>query len=204
MSELQDTYLTIAEPASGLYREKGSKFLAFAHEVANETEIKTVQQDYRKKYHDARHHCYAWRLGHEMKHYRANDDGEPNNSAGKPILGQIQSHNLTNVLIVVVRYFGGTKLGVGGLIHAYRAAAADALEQVKFVTRVVTLDYTIRFGYDRMSDVMRIVKDYGIEQLNQQFDLSCALDIRVRMKDADQVVELLEKLEGVKAAPISY
>jgi uncharacterized YigZ family protein len=193
-----DTYLTLNKVTEGLYKEKGSKFIAFAYPVYSEDDIKEALAEVRKSHHSARHHCYAWRLGHEKKHYRANDDGEPSNSAGKPILGQVQSFDLTNVLIVVVRYFGGIKLGVGGLITAYREAAKDAIGENKIIERIVHEHHRINFEYAQMSDVMGIVKAEQLKQLKQNFALNCALDVAVRLKKADKVIEQLNKIEGVE------
>jgi uncharacterized YigZ family protein len=193
-----DTYLTLNKVTEGLYKEKGSKFIAFAYPVYSEDDIKEALAEVRKSHHSARHHCYAWRLGHEKKHYRANDDGEPSNSAGKPILGQVQSFDLTNVLIVVVRYFGGIKLGVGGLITAYREAAKDAIGENKIIERIVHEHHRINFEYAQMSDVMGIVKAEQLKQLKQNFALNCALDVAVRLKKADTVIDQLNKIEGVK------
>jgi uncharacterized YigZ family protein len=193
-----DTYLTLNKVTEGLYKEKGSKFIAFAYPVYSEDDIKEALAEVRKSHHSARHHCYAWRLGHEKEHYRANDDGEPSNSAGKPILGQVQSFDLTNVLIVVVRYFGGIKLGVGGLITAYREAAKDAIGENKIIERIVHEHHRINFEYAQMSDVMGIVKAEQLKQLKQNFALNCALDVAVRLKKADTVIDQLNKIEGVK------
>ena len=159
---MKDTFHTIRESAEGIYKEKGSKFMAFAFPVRSEEEIKERMEILKKEYHDARHHCYAWRLGAEMEQFRSNDDGEPSGSAGPPILGQIRSKNLTNILVVVVRYFGGTLLGVGGLIQAYKSAAADALEHADIVLEKVYSRWEVQFGYPRMNDIMRLVKEYDL------------------------------------------
>ncbi|HEY9049147.1 MAG TPA: YigZ family protein, partial [Ohtaekwangia sp.] len=156
------SYRTIQQPAEGMYKEKGSKFLAFAYPVDSEAAIRERLDALRKEYFDARHHCYAWMLGPERKHFRANDDGEPNHSAGDPILGQIRSKELTNILIVVVRYFGGTKLGVGGLISAYKIASEDALSHAIVVEREVTEMITIRYEYASTPEVMKLVKDFDL------------------------------------------
>ncbi len=173
-------YLTINRTGEGLYREKGSKFLAFAYPVTSEDEIRDKVDGLKKKFHDARHHCYAWRLGPDKELFRANDDGEPNNSAGKPILGQILSRDLTNVLVVVVRYFGGTLLGVGGLIQAYKTAAGEALDNAAVVKKFVYQIYSITFEYTGMNTVMKILKDLDIEPSEQDFSLSCSLTARVK------------------------
>lgn len=201
MSEFSDTYLTLAAPSEGLYKEKGSKFIAYAFPVFNEEDIKERQAEVRKLHHAARHHCYAWRLGHEKKHFRANDDGEPSNSAGKPILGQLQAFDVTNVLIIVVRYFGGTKLGVGGLIGAYRAGAKEALETGNIVERTVMAQLALDFEYGQMSPVMKIVKDENLEQLKQDFDLRCRLTVAVRLNDVERIQHAFENIEGVEVEP---
>jgi len=170
-----DTYLTISSRSTGLYKEKGSKFISIAIPVLNETEVKAALEELRKEYYDARHHCYAYVTGFDKSAWRVNDDGEPSGTAGRPIHGQIQSKDLTNILIVVIRYFGGIKLGVGGLINAYKTAAADALSQAEIVERTVNEIYKLNFTYEAMNDVMKIVKDDGLQLLNTQFDLECSL-----------------------------
>lgn len=184
-----DSFLTIEKPSEGIYKEKGSKFLAFAFPVHNEIEIQSILEKIRKEYHDARHHCYAWRLGAEMLHFRANDDGEPGNSAGKPILGQIQSFELTNILVVVVRYFGGILLGVGGLIHAYKSASIDALSNAGIIQQYVYNAYKIRFRYEDMNPVMKVLKDMDLEQWDQRFELECELMLRVRKSEEKKLLD---------------
>jgi uncharacterized YigZ family protein len=169
------SYKTIDAPAEGLYKEKGSKFLAFAYPVASEDEIKENLAVLRRKYFDARHHCYAWMLGADRKLFRANDDGEPNHSAGDPILGQIRSREITNVLLVVVRYFGGVKLGVGGLISAYKMAADDALSKCTIVELDVVDTITIEYAYEATPEAMKLVKDFGLKILTQTFDEQCRM-----------------------------
>ncbi|MFA0962503.1 YigZ family protein [Roseivirga sp. BDSF3-8] len=176
----QDTYLSIEGQSEGFYKEKGSKFLAYAFPVTSEEEIKEAQEVLRKKHYDARHHCYAWALGRDGTHYRANDDGEPNHSAGDPILGQIRSFNLSDVLVIVVRYFGGTKLGVGGLISAYKTAAAEALSAARVVPVTVMHTYQVSFTYPDMNEVMRAVKDFDAEVVSQDFGMECRMVLRVR------------------------
>ena len=156
---MEDLYRTVEVVAEGLYKEKGSKFLAFVYPVATEEQIREIITGIKGKYYDARHHCYAWRLGAAKNHFRMNDDGEPSSTAGKPIFGQIQSFDLTNVLIVVVRYFGGTKLGVSGLINAYREAAADAIRNAVIVEKTVDEILRIRFSYLVLNDVMKVIKE---------------------------------------------
>ena len=195
--ELQDTFLTISESGKGLYKEKGSKFIAYTYPVKSEEEIKSQIQELKKKYYDARHHCYAYILGPNKDKYRANDDGEPGNSAGNPILGQIRSRKLTNVLIVVVRYFGGTKLGVSGLIHAYKTAASEALENTPIIEELVLDHMAIEFEYPQMNDVMKIVKDYNLEITHQQMNLKCNFQILVRQKFSEEVSTKLQKIQGL-------
>lgn len=193
-----DTYLTIQQASEGLFKDKGSKFLAYAYPVKSEEEIKVHLATLRKLHPSARHHCYAFRLGADKQAYRANDDGEPSNTAGKPILGQIQSKDLTNILIVVVRYFGGTLLGVSGLINAYKLAAADAIVKAQIIEKTVNELYEIRFGYLQMNDVMKIMKEEKLEQLANEFELACKLTFSVRKSNADKVIELMKKVEGLE------
>lgn len=168
-------YFTIQADTDGLYKEKGSKFLAFAYPVKSEDQIKEIQEALRKQYYDARHHCYAWVLGMDDQIWRANDDGEPAHSAGDPILGQIRSFELTNVLVVVIRYFGGTKLGVGGLINAYKTATEAALSKAKKLPIFETKKLTMRFPYDAMSVAERLITDFDIEVEERDFQLSCTI-----------------------------
>ncbi|MCW5519659.1 YigZ family protein [Aureitalea sp. L0-47] len=189
----RDTYKTIAFASNEtLIKEKGSKFYGYAYPVSSEEEIRERIDHLKKEHHSARHWCYAWVLGKEYERYRANDDGEPSNSAGAPIHGQIQSFDLTNVLIVVVRYFGGTKLGVGGLIQAYRSSARLALEASKIITRTINDEFVIQFPYSEMNTVMRIVKSEAVEILEQKMELDCEFQISVRKKEADRVKNLFK------------
>lgn len=189
-----DSYKTLNSDSQGLYKVKGSKFLSFAHPVSSEDEIKELIQYYRKEYHDARHHCFAWEIGVDGNHYRANDDGEPSGTAGKPILGQIHSFEVTNILIMVVRYFGGTKLGVGGLIQAYKSAAADALENADIIEKTIDNYYRVTFNYENMNDVMKLVKDEDLKLVNQNFELDCTLDFCIRKNDSKKVEDKLSKM----------
>lgn len=189
------SYHTIQGPSTGLYKEKGSKFMAFAYPVSSEVEVKAMLAGLRKEYFDARHHCYAYVLGPEKNLYRASDDGEPNHSAGDPILGQIRSRQLTNVLVVVVRYFGGVKLGVSGLITAYKEAAADALQQAIIKEEEVTNVYTLTYDYAATPDVMKMVKDVDLDILNQSFDDRCQLQVRVRLRHQAALHERIEQLK---------
>jgi uncharacterized YigZ family protein len=191
-------YKTIAANSEGIYKEKGSKFIAIASSVYSEEEFKTFLNQVKKDYHDARHHCYAFKLGLTENEYRYNDDGEPNNSAGAPIYGQIQSFDVTNIAIVVVRYFGGTKLGVGGLITAYKEAAKDALQNVKIVKRTVDNFYQLDFGYEIMSDVMNFIKQHQLEVTSQVLEEKGTIKFRIRQSEAKAIIELLEKIGGLK------
>lgn len=198
-----DTYQTIASPSEGLYKEKGSKFLAFAYPVKNETQIKEHIDRIKKEYFDARHHCYAYILGPTKDAYRINDDGEPSGTAGKPIHGQLLSKDLTDTLVVVVRYFGGIKLGVSGLINAYKTAARDALDQATIVEKTIDHTYRVRFEYPLMNDVMRILKEYNLAPQNQLFELDCQLDFSVRQSMSNAVYDAFQKLRGAAIDPLS-
>jgi len=184
-----DEYKTIAAKSEGYYTEKRSKFLAFAHPVETVDEVKDIVAEYRKKYYDARHVCYAYMLGAERLEFRANDDGEPSSTAGKPILGQINSNELTNILIIVVRYYGGVNLGTSGLIVAYREAAADAIAHATIVKRQVEELVRHTFSYIEMNDVMRVVKETGARIVSQSFDNTCEIVLAIRQSEA----ELLKK-----------
>jgi uncharacterized YigZ family protein len=199
---MTDLYRTIEYPSEGSYKEKGSKFLAFAYPVSSEEEISQYRAKLRKLYHDARHHCYAWRLGPEKLLYRLNDDGEPSGSAGKPIFGQIQCRDLSDILVVVVRYFGGTLLGVGGLIRAYRSAASDALDQNTLTERRVFDKMRLDFAYPQMNSVMKLIKDRDLLFEDQHFDLDCSLILRVWKRKSEQVVHEFSKIEGCKISLI--
>ena len=193
---MEDQYHTISENSvgEGYYTEKRSKFLAFAHHVETVEEVKSIVSAYRKQYYDARHCCYAYMLGPEQKAFRANDDGEPSSTAGKPILGQINSAGLTDVLIVVVRYYGGVNLGTSGLIVAYRTAAADAIANATIEVRQVEETIKYDFTYPMMNDVMRIVKEMQPQVVDQQFDNTCSITLRIRKREAEQLRSRLNKL----------
>ena len=193
-----DTYLTVARLSEGLYKEKMSKFISFAIPVSTLDEVKETIARYQKEYYDARHVCWAYMLGHARTEFRANDNGEPSGTAGKPILGQINSFGLTDVLIVVVRYFGGIKLGTSGLIEAYRAAAADAIRENEIVERLVEDDIRILFEYPFMNDVMRIVKEEGPTVLSQYFELDCEMTLRQRRSLMSRLRERLSKVESLR------
>ena len=192
---MDDEFLTITDSVGeGYYTEKRSKFLAYAHHVASVEEVKDIVADYRSRYYDARHVCYAYMLGPDRKDFRANDDGEPSSTAGKPILGQINSLGLTDILVVVVRYYGGVNLGTGGLIVAYRTAAADALAHCKVVSRLVEETITYDFPYVMMNDVMRVVKDLSPRIVAQTFDNACSITLAIRRSEADNLRNRLQKL----------
>ncbi len=199
----EDTYRTIEGTSTGIYREKGSKFIAIARPVYTEDEIKVIVEDLRKEYYDARHHCYAYILGAKGEKWRVNDDGEPSGTAGKPIHGQLLSFNVTNVLVVVVRYFGGTKLGVSGLINAYKSATQDALQNAKIITKTVDDIFIINFSYLVMNDIMRIIKDLNIDINEQQFDNSCRIKVTIRKSLADEFISRVEKIESVNLEYLS-
>ena len=191
---LNDEYKTLKTEGEGYYTDKRSKFLAFAHHVTSVEEIKELLAGYRKKYYDARHVCYAYMLGPERTDFRANDDGEPSSTAGKPILGQINSNELTDILIVVVRYYGGVNLGTSGLIVAYREAAADALAHSEIELRQVEEVVTYTFAYPLMNDVMRIVKEMQPRILSQTYDTTCEIRLSIRKSEAEQLRNRLQKL----------
>lgn len=195
----EDTYKTITDTVEGIYTEKRSKFIAIAIPVRTVEEIKGHLETCQKKYYDARHVCYAYMLGHERKNFRANDNGEPSGTAGKPILGQINSNELTDILIVVVRYFGGIKLGTGGLIVAYKAAAAEAISNASIIEKTVDEDITVAFEYPFMNDIMRIVKEEEPVILEQSYDMDCIMKLRIRQS---LILKLRTRLEKVETARI--
>ncbi len=194
---MSDTFRTIASSSEGSYKEKGSKFLSFAFPVKNVDEINQILAQYRKQYYDARHICYAYMLGNAKNEWRANDDGEPSGTAGRPILGQINSFELTNVLVIVVRYFGGILLGTGGLITAYKEASRDALEQASIVEQTIDEIISIEFDYLLMNEVMRIVKEMSPQILDQSFDNMCAMKLAIRQSDAEKLKSKLGNIIGV-------
>lgn len=194
--EPEDSYLTIAAPAEASSRERSSKFLAYAYPVQQEEQIREILDGLRKKYYDATHHCYAWRLGPGGAAFRANDDGEPSGTAGKPILGQLLSNNLTDCLIVVVRYFGGTKLGVSGLIAAYRESAAEAIAAARIVERTVDRTIRVDFPYIAMNDIMRVIKEQQPKIASQEFDNLCTMVLTIRESRAGELTEKLKKAGG--------
>lgn len=194
----EDIYKTIAEPVEGIYTEKRSKFIAIALPVRTLGEVKVHLETYQKKYYDARHVCYAYMLGSDRKDFRANDNGEPSGTAGKPILGQINSNELTDILIIVVRYFGGIKLGTSGLIVAYRAAAAEAIAAATVIEKTVDEDVSVMFEYPFMNDVMRIVKEEEPEILEQAYDMDCSMTLRIRRSMMPKLRARLEKVETLR------
>jgi uncharacterized YigZ family protein len=191
------SFHTIKDSSEGYYKESGSKFLAFAYPVDSETEIKAKIENLRKKYFDATHHCFAWILGPDKARFRAVDDGEPNHSAGDPILGQIRSKNLTNVLVVVVRYYGGVKLGVGGLIQAYKLAAEEALSNSQIIEREVTEKFLIRYPYDETPEVMKLIKDFAVKILSQEYAEDCLLKAQVKLKEKDEFTNKITLLNAL-------
>ena len=195
---IEDTYKTIVAPAEGLYTEKRSKFIAIALPVSTVEEVKEQLDVYQKKYYDARHVCYAYMLGPERKDFRANDNGEPSGTAGKPILGQINSNGLTNILIIVVRYFGGIKLGTSGLIVAYRTAASEAIVAATVIEKTVDEEVTVLFEYPLMNDVMRIVKEEGPAIVSQGYDTDCSMTLRIRRSLMPRLRQRLEKVETLR------
>ncbi|CCZ09492.1 YigZ family protein [uncultured Culturomica sp.] len=194
---MEDVYKTIETPAEGLYKEKGSKFIALAYPVRTEEAVKEIVGEIKVRYYDARHHCYAYRLGADKKKFRANDDGEPSSTAGKPILGQILSYDLTDILIVVVRYFGGIKLGVSGLINAYRAAAADAIGHARIVEKTDDEVFRIKFDYTVMNEVMRVVKEEEPEVMSRDFSMECRMTLSIRKQNAFRLSSRLQQIESL-------
>ena len=193
-----DTYKTLSSPSEEtLFKEKNSKFFGYAFPVNSEDEVKPLLEEIKKQHHSARHWCYAFQLGTDKVYYRANDDGEPNNTAGMPIYGQIQSFGVTNVLVVVVRYFGGVKLGVGGLISAYRTSAQMALEASDIIEKTINIQYTLKFGYIVMNKVMRVIKEKNLEIVSQKMEMDCEITIATRKKNAPMVLEAFENLYEV-------
>ena len=194
---MSDTYKTISSLSEGLYKEKGSRFISFAVPVDSLETIKELLNDYRKQFYDARHVCYAYMLGAERIDFRVNDDGEPSGTAGRPILGQINSNGLTNILIVVVRYFGGVLLGTGGLVTAYKEAAADAIRNAEIAERTVDCYFKISFDYLYMNDVMKTVKETNAQISRQGYEQNCVLELSVRKNDSDALFEKLHKINTV-------
>ena len=195
-NKIQDSYKSIAAEAKGLFKDNGSRFIAHAYPVETEDEVKELVAALKKEYYDARHHVYAYRLGYLGDKFRANDDGEPSGSSGRPVLGQIDSNELSDILVVVVRYFGGIKLGIPGLIRAYKTATADAIANAEIVEKIASKMYRVHFGYMSMNSVMKVFKDMGLEQKNQQFDMECSMDTSVRLSQVDTFLERMNDVEG--------
>ncbi len=194
---IKDTYASIAGRSDGLFKDNGSRFIAQAYPVESEEEVKEIVGSLKKEYHDARHHCFAYRLGLDGSRWRANDDGEPSGSAGRPILGQIDAAGLSDILVVVIRYFGGIKLGIPGLIRAYKASTADALAQATVVEKVAGKDYRLSFPYLSMNAVMKVVKDMSLPQKDQYFAERCNMLLRVRLSQEAAFLERVSNIEGV-------
>jgi uncharacterized YigZ family protein len=193
-----DTYKTIKSASQGIYKEKGSRFFSFAVPVADQEEIKPLLDKIKKEHHEARHHCFAYMIGHQRNIWRVNDDGEPSGTAGRPILGQINSFDLTNIILVVSRYFGGTLLGVSGLINAYRSAATSALLNAEITERTLQEYYEITYPYVSMNDVMRILKELNLGQSEQSFDLECRILLNFRVSVKENVLNRLSRIDGLK------
>jgi len=191
---IRDSYKSIPGPGRGLFKDNGSRFISFAYPIESEEEAKEIVSGLKKEYHDARHHCYAYRLGHLGDSFRANDDGEPSSSAGRPILGQIDSRGLSDTLVVVVRYFGGIKLGIPGLIRAYKTSSAEALDNAGVVEKIAGDWFRLGFGYDRLPQVMKLLKDMDLRQRAQDFGNSCSLETWVRLSSEKDFLEKLDKL----------
>ena len=195
--EIDDTYTTLEQAGEGLYKEKGSKFIASAFVVESEDEVKAALVESKKKYHDARHHCYAYIIGADKSISRSNDDGEPAGTAGKPILNQILSKNVTNTCVIVVRYFGGTKLGVSGLINAYKTASREALDNAGTVNKIINICYTIDFPYSVTNEVSRVLKEIGVEQTKSVYDTACHIEFSTRKKNAGKIEERFSVIKEV-------
>lgn len=192
-----DTYKTIQAQGVGTFKDKGSRFLGFAFQVTSEAQIKEHLIHLRKEYHDARHHCYSYILGPDKAAFRINDDGEPSGSAGRPIYNLLLSNDLTNILVVVVRYFGGIKLGIPGLINAYKTAASEALGNTLIIEKIVFEAYRISFSYESMNDIMKIIKDHSLTVAASDFNLNCTVDILIRKKESDHILESIRKIANV-------
>ena len=193
-----DSYRSIAAPSEGLFKDNGSRFIALAYPVETEAQVKEIVALLRKEYHDARHHCYAYRLGYKADVFRSSDDGVPSGSAGRPILGQIDSAGLSDVLVVVVRYFGGIKLGIPGLIRAYKTSTADALGNATVVTKVATQGFRVEFGYLSMNSVMKALKELDLQPRSQDFGESCSLEVAVRLSSLQIFKEKLQNIAKLK------
>ena len=194
--QIKDSYRSIASRAEGLFKDNGSRFIALAYPVETEAEIKKIVSSLKKEYHDARHHCYAYRLGYKGDVFRANDDGEPSSSAGRPILGQIDANGLSDILVVVVRYFGGIKLGIPGLIRAYKTSTADAISNAQIIEKTACRTFRLSFGYLSMNEVMKMTKDLGLAPGSQDFGMECSMTVRVRLSSVDKFLETCANIGG--------
>lgn len=199
---VEDSYKSIAGHSEGLFKDNGSRFIAHAYPVETEEEVRNIVSALRKEYYDARHHCYAYRLGYKGDVFRASDDGEPAGSSGRPILGQIDSNGLSDVLVVVVRYFGGIKLGIPGLIRAYKTSTADAISNANIVEKIASRRFRVVFGYMSMNSVMKVMKDLNLSQSNQQFDMECSLQTVVRLTLVDSFLERMADVEGCRVEEV--
>jgi uncharacterized YigZ family protein len=197
VSEIKDSYKTIKTPSEGFFKDRGSKFFGYTYPITSEQELKLKIEELKKEHHTARHHCYAYRLKQDYSVYRANDDGEPTNAAGKPILGQIDAKELTNVGVVVVRYFGGTKLGVGGMMNAYKTAALEALNNAEIIECTIDEEFEISFGYPEMNTVMRFIKDLGVEIKSQKMEMDCKIIFAIRKKEAQKAQDKFTGLKNI-------
>ena len=195
-NHIKDSYKSISSESRGLFKDNGSRFIAHAYPVETEEEVKEIVAALKKEYYDARHHVYAYRLGYMGDKFRANDDGEPSGSSGRPVLGQIDSCGLSDILVVVVRYFGGIKLGIPGLIRAYKTSTADALANAEIVEKIASKLYRVHFGYMNMNSVMKVFKDMDLVQKNQSFDMECSMDTSVRLSLVDTFLERMNDVEG--------
>jgi len=204
MNAREDTFYTIESVSTGIFKDRGSKFLAFAHPVSSVDEAKKIIENYKKEYYDARHHCYAYVIGPEKTIWRVNDDGEPSGKAGKPILTQINLRNLTDVLVVVVRYFGGTLLGTGGLIHAYKTASAEALDNAKIVERNIETPVIIRFPYSRLNSIMKLLNDTKATIRKQDFGEQCEITASIRKSLFNKIIRKLNEFRDVEILPLSH
>jgi len=194
----EDTYKTIAGTSEGIFRDKGSKFIAYAYPLTREEELKEILQHLKKEHPKARHHCYAWRLSPDRSVYRVNDDGEPSGTAGRPILNTLLSKDVTNVLVIVVRYFGGTLLGVPGLINAYKQATEEAILANHIIEKTINDVYALSFEYSQLNDVMKVIKEENLSPENQIFDLNCSMEISIRKLELNKILGKLENIEGLK------
>lgn len=200
---MNDVYKTIEKTSTGYFKDKGSKFYSYAYPIQAEEEVKEIIQQLKKEHHSARHHCYAWRLGTEEITTRANDDGEPSSTAGKPILGQLQSYEVTNILVVVVRYFGGTLLGVSGLINAYRNATVEALNNAEIVSKLIEKGYELKFGYDLLNTVMYHIKQENLDIVVTDFQETCRLVFKVRKGDAEKAYGIFDQIYGLTISEVN-